>query len=943
MSDKLNASSFLFGANAVFIEELYQQYLNSPESVDESWRQFFQGQNDITPLKTSSSIITPQGQRAECKSTSNHVSAINASTASHNLPLLAKLMIQTYRTKAHYLAELDPLNMEIKKSRQDLKLDNNSLGLDDSILSETVDLSEEYQHLGQMTIAELQQFLECSYANNIGVEFAHIEDMQEQQWLYQQIEESNRPDFFTDAQRKDFLHQLVRVEMFEHFLHTKFPGAKRFSAEGGENAVLALDVAINKSAQLGVEEVVLGLAHRGRLSTLTTIMRKPYRALFSEFMGGMSFPEHLGVAGDVKYHMGYSSDRITNGCKIHLSLTPNPSHLEAVNPVVAGKVRAKQDLAGRNRQKVMGLLVHGDAAFCGQGIVAESLVMSTLKSYDVGGILHVVINNQVGFTAGPKDGRPGRYCTDIAKSVGAPILHINGDDAESVARATYIACAYRNKFGKDIVLDIVCYRKYGHNEGDEPNYTQPLMYNIIKEKKTPAAIYAKRLEDANIISDIDYNLLRDECKKILDEEFSHASNYQPEIQCFEGLWKGFTRNGKNGYGTNGAVATGVKKSLLLQLGARLYNIPADFAIHPKLHKLLEVRKQELESGKPLDWAAAEQLAFASLLEAGTPVRITGQDAGRGTFSHRHAVLHSQADDGIYEPLNNLSNKQAFFEVHDSNLSEYGVLGFEYGYSMVNPQHLVIWEAQFGDFANGAQIIFDQFLSSTETKWLRMSGLVCLLPHAMEGQGPEHSSARLERFLQLCGDNNMQVAYPTTPASIFHLLRRQILQDVRKPLIIMSPKSLLRHKLAVSDLALFDEGTKFQPVLGEIDADITASDVNKVIICSGKVYYDLLEKRRELAKKNIAIIRLEQLYPFPGQELQKELAKYPNTKEIIWCQEEPQNMGAWQFTQSHIDELLQAMKIHARCKFVGRPIAASPAVGYLSVHNKEQQKLLIDAL
>jgi len=739
--------------------------------------------------------------------------------------------------------------------------------------------------------------------------------------------------------KKNLLHSLVEIEGFEQYLHTKFPGAKRFSIEGGDTSIICIDKIIELSALNNVSEAVIGLAHRGRLSTLTKVMQKPYRAVFSEFMGLSSFPSELMVAGDVKYHMGFSSEKIVSKSKkIKLSLTPNPSHLEAVNPVVAGKVRAKQDLIGRNRASVVGVIVHGDTAFCGQGIVSESLMMSTLEPYKVGGIFHIVINNQIGFTANAHDSRSGRYCTDVAKIIGAPILHVNGDDIESIILATQIAHNYRSKFNKDIVVDIVCYRKYGHNEGDDPMYTQGVMYNIIKNKQTPGAIYAEKLVKKLIVDKEYFAKLKQKFKAHLDKEFSQAKNYVPKAQFLEGNWLGFTRNNDTQQLKTGVVIQNLKRII-----NSLCSIPQSFQVNKKLLKLFTDRKKTIEQNQPIDWATAEQLGFATILEDGISIRFTGQDAGRGTFSHRHAVVHSQTDQAVYEPLNNISEQQAVFEISDSNLSEYGVLGFEYGYSLVHPKSLVIWEAQFGDFCNGAQIIFDQFISSAETKWLRMSGLICLLPNGMEGQGPEHSSARIERFLQLCAEDNMNVVYPTTPASFFHLLRKQVASNSRKPLIVMSPKSLLRRKLAVSNISEIDQGTCFLPIIDEIDNEIIASSVQKLIFCAGKVYYDILEKRRKIKKNNIAIVRLEQLYPFAENMIVNLLKKYNKVEDYIWVQEEPKNMGCWSFIKTHMESAFKKAGIRQHLHYTGRRSAASPAVGYISVHNEQQTILVHKAL
>jgi 2-oxoglutarate dehydrogenase E1 component len=924
-------TGFLFGSNSVYIEELYQKYKDNPDSVDTSWSSFFKDYSDTIPLKSTSKIIIKELPQAKPNG------VLSASSSLSENSLRAKFMITAYREHGHYLANLDPLNLEKKKSREELELKIEDFGFTEAHLSEIVDVTGEFGDMTACSLSELIGILDQTYSGGIAAEFSHVEDSKQRKWLYEQLENANLHPPLSNDDKKKILKDLTEVEGFEQYLHTKFPGAKRFSVEGGDASIVCLEKVIELSAAKGAKEAVLGLAHRGRLSTLTKVMGKPYRAVLSEFMGNSAFPKDLDIAGDVKYHMGYSSDRIMNGHNIHLSLTPNPSHLEAVNPVVAGKVRAKQDLVTGKRDSVVGILIHGDAAFCGQGVVAESLVMSGLEPYNVGGIFHIVINNQIGFTANTYDSRSGRYCTEVAKTVGAPIIHVNGDDIESVILATRIASDYRVRFGKDVVVDIVCYRKYGHNEGDEPMYTQSMMYNVIKDKLTPAAIYAEKLVAGGVINDSYYGELKAAFKTYLDSEFAEAKEYKPRAQWLEGQWSGFDRT------SDKVVTTGVSKAELKKLGDKLCKLPKEFAVNKKLEKLFMTRSEDLANDRPIDWATAEQLAFGSLLAEGMPIRITGQDAERGTFSHRHAVLHSQVDSSVYVPLNNISDKQAFFEVADSNLSEYGVLGFEYGYSLVNPNHLVIWEAQFGDFSNGAQIVFDQFIFSAETKWLRLSGLVVLLPNGMEGQGPEHSSARLERFLQMAAEDNVQIVYPTTPASIFHLLRRQVLRNFRKPLIVMSPKSLLRHKLAVSALSEIDAGTSFVTVIDEIDSDVKADNVQKVIFCSGKVYYDLLETRRQNKINNIAIIRLEQLYPFDKDMVVKVMKKYSKAKDFIWCQEEAKNSGSWGFVREYMDTALAAAGIKNNITYVGRAKAASPAVGYLYVHNKQQEALVKQAL
>ncbi|WP_341757813.1 2-oxoglutarate dehydrogenase E1 component [Candidatus Tisiphia endosymbiont of Ditula angustiorana] len=1016
MDKNLKQTSFLFGSNAVFIEELYQLYLSDHKAVDESWQDYFQNienNNSYQVNKTIAHVITsPQekslpyvtelsaativnsgglGSRSDgatpiCNRRAIEDDATDFSSIDYN-KLRAKAMIASYRNYGHYLVKLDPLNLEVLKTKNELRLNIEDFGFTIDQLNNIIEIDDEFFGIKACSLKELVNLLDQTYIKDIAVEFAHVTNEDEKTWFFEQIESNAQdlilnflhkskiaPEFLEETNpatfvysddcygarrvsseqesptrltyagslleqdKKNILQDLVEIEGFEQYLHTKFPGAKRFSIEGGETAVVAIDKAINMSIIHGLEDVVIGMAHRGRLSTLAKVMNKPYKAILSGFITGSILPTDLGISGDVKYHIGYSSDQIREGSKVHLSMADNPSHLEAVNPVVAGKVRAKQDsIQDTNRKKVMGILVHGDSAFCGQGVVAESLFMSDLKPYKVGGIIHFVINNQLGFTANSYDTRPGRYSTEFAKIINSPILHVNGDDIEAVIKATNIAVNYRYKFARDIVVEIICYRKYGHNEGDEPMYTQGVMYNVIKNKQSPATIFANKLVAGGIIDQNYFPTLKEQFKLKLDQEYEQAKNYQPQAQFLEGLWSSYTRSNAQ------MLSTGVNKNTLKELGIKLCQIPKDFPLNPKLVKLFELRENTLKQDKPIDWATAEQLAFASLLNTGTKIRFTGQDCGRGTFSHRHAVLHSQVDDRTYTPLNNLSQSQANFEIADSNLSEYAVLGFEYGYSLVNPKDLVIWEAQFGDFANGTQIIFDQFISSSESKWLRMSGIVVLLPHGLEGQGPEHSSARLERFLQLAAENNIQVTYPTTPASFFHLLRRQIYSNIRKPLIVMSPKSLLRHKMVVSPLSQLDENTSFIPVLDEINDAINAKEVKRIILCSGKVYYDLLEKREEKSILDIVIIRLEQLYPFETDFIIKILGKYNKVKEFIWCQEEPKNMGAWNFVKDHLNESLKNASINNQFVYVGRNESASPAVGSPIIHNEQQKKLLEEAL
>lgn len=922
--------SFLYGNNAIFIEELYLKYLEDPSSVDQSWQDYFAKEKD-SGLKMGASwgsranvVATGGGLELDAREQNSTKSEIDI----HQITAEYKIrsFVSAYRERGHMAANLDPLGLEKGYSKDILGLAAQDFGLKDG----EVNLGGEFFASHSCSVGKLVSMLDKTYCGNIAVEFSHLVE-EEKSWLYRLLEEYAISKPLTKEEQKELLKDLVEIEGFEQYLHVKFPGAKRFSIEGVDSAIISILQAVEFAADNNLSDVVIGMAHRGRLSSLAKVLGKPYRAIISEFMGVSSFPEDLGISGDVKYHMGYSNDIKSkkSGKKIHLSLTPNPSHLEAVNPVAVGKTRAKQDVAGDvHRKQAMTILIHGDASFSGQGVVAESLAMSPLENYSVGGVLHIVINNQIGFTTDPTDSRSGRYATEMAKIISAPIIHVNADDAEAVSFVTSLASEYRHKFHKDIVIDIIGYRKYGHNEGDEPMYTQSIMYNVIKSKKSAAAIYAACLESIGVVVTGEYESMKADFKKFLDKEYEAAAAYKPSPQVFEGLWTGFKRPSDVNVSNN----TGVEVKRLLEIGKNLCKYPVDFEINPKLAKILENREKHLE-GSVVDWAMAEALAFASLLSENIPVRISGQDAQRGTFSHRHGVLHDQKTGSRYVPFDNISPGTAKFELVNSNLSEFAVLGFEYGYSSVNPNHLVIWEAQFGDFANGAQIIWDQFISSAETKWLRMSGLVCLLPHGYEGQGPEHSSARLERFLQLCAEDNMQVVNPTTPASLFHVLRRQIHRDFRKPLIIMSPKSLLRHKMVISDITDFGDGTRFLPMLD----DKSHKNARRVVICSGKVYYDLLEER--LAKNlDVAIVRVEQYYPFDKAYFTSIISEYKNAEEFVWCQEEPKNMGAWSFIKDYIEDVVGKGLI---C--VARPASASTAVGYAKVSEGQQSKLVKQAL
>ncbi len=769
----------------------------------------------------------------------------------------------------------------------------------------------------------------------------HILDPAEKSWIQEELE--NRSLRFSRDEKKKILDDLVRAASFERFLQVKYPSAKRFGAEGGESMMPPLESMIATSARNGVREVVIGMAHRGRLNVLANVMRKPARALFKEFQGKSPYAEEVQGSGDVKYHLGTSSDRDFNGTVVHLSLSANPSHLEAVNPIVVGKVRAKQTRRGDTaRSEVLGLLIHGDAAFSGQGLVAETLLLSDLEGYTTGGTIHFIINNQIGFTTSPVHSRSSAYCSDMAKMIGAPVFHVNGDDPEAVVFVSKTAAEFRARFKQDVVIDMVCYRRYGHNEMDEPGFTQPLMYEAIRNRKPIHELYADKLIQEGLITSDEFQRMVKDYQEKMQLEFEQADPYiEAKADWLEGAWSGI-EGGK--IPASSEPETGVPAEILKEIGTALSTVPDSFTLHSKLSRLLEEKAKMFETGQGFDWGTAEALAVGSLLLEGSPVRLSGQDSGRGTFSHRHARLIDQKTGERYTPLNNIRVVQEQYEVVDSPLSEAAVLGFDHGYSLADPHALVLWEAQFGDFANGAQVIIDQFISSGEVKWYRLSGLVMLLPHGLEGQGPEHSSARLERYLQLCAEDNIQVANCTTPANYFHVLRRQLHRKTRKPLIIMTPKSLLRHKLATSQLQDMGPGTSFMPVIPEIASNLAPSDeIRRVVLCSGKVYYDLLQEREKLGISDVALLRLEQLYPFPAETLSKALGAYPKAM-VIWCQEEPMNMGAWTFVDRRLEEVLQGLDVLAdRPQYVGRKEAASPATGYLEKHIKQQQDLVQRAL
>jgi 2-oxoglutarate dehydrogenase E1 component len=951
MSTSFDASTPFFAGNSTFIEELFERYLQNPASVDASWREFFR---DATAGTTSakrgaswaavkSQVIgavdaeeaKPAGK--DKKGATGGASQAEIEKFAHD-SIRAIMMVRAYRVRGHLIANLDPLGIEVGEPHPEL--DPASYGFGAADMDREIFLDGSLG-IKKAKLRDIIAILRQTYCGNIGVEFMHIQHPEQKAWIQKRFEQDHGQFGFSADEKKAIWNTMVEVEAFEQFVQIKYTGTKRFSAQGGDSMLAGLEAIINTAARVGVKEIVMGMPHRGRMNVLTTTMGKPYMELLSIFQGNMDFPDWVTSSGDVKYHLGTSSDRETPYGKVHLSLLANPSHLEAVNPVVVGKVRAKLDIFGDVAEKgtVMGVMLHGDAAFAGQGSVPEVLALSELRGYRTGGTVHVIVNNQIGFTTSPKYSRFTPYPTDVAKAVQAPIFHVNGDDPEAVAYVCRLATEFRQEFKRDVVVDVFCYRKYGHNESDEPAFTQPIMYREIAKKPLPAKIYSDKLVAEGTLTQADVEAKFAEFKAFYEKQFEAAKSFKPnKADWLEGQWAGLEKP----TGEHPAGDTGVKLDTLKKLGNALAKTPEHIKVNSKILRQLEAKKQMMETGAGLDWAMGEALAFASLVSEGHGVRLSGQDCGRGTFSHRHSVLVDQETEERYVPLNNLGGEQASYEVIDSSLSEFAILGFEYGYSLGLPNSLTIWEAQFGDFANGAQVIIDQFISSAEIKWLRMSGLVMLLPHGYEGQGPEHSSARLERYLQLCAEDNMQVVNCTTPANFFHVLRRQVKRNFRKPLIVMTPKSLLRHKLATSTLAQFEAGTSFQRIIPETEKLVKDDKVRRVVITSGKVYYDLFEERAAQKIDDVAIIRLEQYYPFPARELKAELARYKNA-EVVWCQEEPRNMGAWGFVRELIEEVLESLGRNDRVRYTGRPEAASPAVGYLKVHEKQQKELVTQAL
>jgi len=934
--------SFLNSANAPYVAELYFKYTQNPKSIDDSWKRFFSSLNE-DELSVLSDFGGPKWKKRETnviddisfdKVVRSSASVDFASFKTSTLDSIRALrLIRAYRVNGHLIANLDPLNLHEKNYHPEL--DYKSYGFTDNDLDREIFVDGSLG-LETATLAEIIKILNKTYSSSIGVEFLHIQSVEQKQWVQERIEEVHNKTNFTTQGKKAIYQRLVESELFEQYLDKKFLGTKRYGVEGGESMIPGIEQIVKQSCLADVQDIYFGTAHRGRLTLLATVLGMPYRGILSKFQGSLNDPNEVLGSGDVKYHLGVSSDREFDGKKIHLSLTPNPSHLEAVDPVVAGKVRARQTLLeDKMTNKVFGLLIHGDAAMAGQGIVAETFAMSQLRGFRTGGTIHFVINNQIGFTTTPHYGRSAPYCTEIAKMVQAPIFHVNGDDPEAVVHVCRLAAEYRNLFKEDVVVDMFCYRRSGHNEADEPMFTQPLMYKKIKKHATTLNIYKDQLIREEVLTEDEAKLRISDFKKFLDSEFELSKSYKPnKADWLDGTWTGFktasfdARRGK----------TSSNEEDIKLIAKEIHSIPENFTPHKRIKKIYNDRYQSIVNEQNIDWATAEALAFASLLADGYGVRLSGQDVGRGTFSHRHAVLYDQENEERFVPLRHFREKQGLFEIVDSFLSEFGVLGFEYGYSQADPKTLVIWEAQFGDFSNGAQTIIDQFITTGERKWLRMSGLTLLLPHGHEGQGPEHTSSRLERFLQMCAEDNIQVANPTSPANYFHILRRQMLRDFRKPLILMTPKSTLRHKNNTSSLDQFVNGSTFHRVLSDPIAKEFKNKIDRIILCSGKIYFELQDRINELDIKNIHIVRIEQLYPFPYETLEEELQEFKNC-EIIWCQEEPKNMGAWQFVEQRIQRALIKIGIEKKLYFIGRRAAASPATGAFDRHLQNQKNII----
>ncbi|WP_332765064.1 2-oxoglutarate dehydrogenase E1 component [Phenylobacterium sp.] len=976
INEVLAETSFLYGGNAAFVEDLYARWAADPNSVDGSWRVFFASLHD-----RADEVKAAAGDRSWTKAGApaarpDWLSALDgmwpaieakvgAKIAERAPPaaspesvraatldsLRAIMMIRAYRMRGHLRANLDPLGIAIPEGDAS-ELDPATYGFSEADYDRPIFL-DFVLGLETGTVREILQIVKRTYCSDVGVQYMHISDPAQKAWLQERIEGRDKEIVFTKEGKVAILKKLIEAEGFERFLHKRFPGTKRFGLDGGEAMVPALEQIIKRGGALGVRDIVIGMPHRGRLNVLAAVMAKPYHVIFHEFQGGSTLPSDVEGSGDVKYHMGASSDRAFDGNSVHLSLTANPSHLEIVNPVVLGKARAKQAFALREnadagRGHVLPLLLHGDAAFAGQGVIAECFTLSGVRGYRTGGTIHFIVNNQIGFTTAPKYSRSSPYPSDVALMVEAPIFHVNGDDPEACTFAAKVATEFRQQFGKDVVIDMFCYRRFGHNEGDDPTMTSPLMYAKIKDHPSTREIYSRKLIGQGVITEDELTGWIAEFDDFLDKEFDAGKTYKAnKADWLDGAWSGLALPDSD----DRRGDTSVKMQKLLDLGGQVTAIPERLDVHKNVRRVIENRRAAIQTGEGIDWATGEHLAIATLLDDGFPVRFTGQDTVRGTFTQRHADIIDQTTEEHYTPLLHLRPGQAHFEIIDSPLSEEAVLGFEYGFSLADPKTLTMWEAQFGDFANGAQVVIDQFISSGERKWLRMSGLVLLLPHGYEGQGPEHSSARLERFLQLCAEDNLQVVNCTTPANYFHALRRQMRREFRKPLVVMTPKSLLRHKKAVSKLSDMAEGSSFHRVLHD-DAErgqntatvlVAPEKIRRVVLCSGKVYYDLLEAREEKGVDDVYLMRLEQFYPWPVKSLSTELSRFPNA-ELVWCQEEPKNMGGWTFVDPWLELTLERLKVKAkRARYVGRPATASTAAGQMSRHLRELQSFLAEAL
>jgi 2-oxoglutarate dehydrogenase E1 component len=978
-NSRLSAGSFLSGTNAAYIEQLQARYESDPASLSAEWREFFEAMNDSPddvaklaqgggswknprwPIAAHGDLINaldgdwPKVEKAVGDKLKAKAGAKGEELSPEAMKRAARdsvhalMMIRAYRMRGHLHADLDPLGLEAKKDHEELH--PQSYGFAEADYDRPIFI-DKVLGLEYATIREMLAILRRTYCSTLGYEFMHISDPAAKAWIQERIEGPHKEIAFTREGKRAILNKLVEAEGFEKFLDVKFTGTKRFGLDGGEAVIPALEQIIKRGGNLGAKEIVFGMAHRGRLNVLTQVMGKPHRALFHEFKGGSYAPDDVEGSGDVKYHLGASSDREFDNNKVHLSLTANPSHLEIVYPVVLGKTRAKQDQHDDivERTSVIPLLLHGDAAFAGQGVVAESLGLSGLKGHRTGGSIHVIVNNQIGFTTYPRYSRSSPYPSDMAKIVESPIFHCNGDDPEAVVFAAKIATEFRQKFHKPVVIDMFCYRRFGHNEGDEPAFTQPLMYRKIRSHRSTLELYAEKLIGEGVVTQGEVEKMKADWRNRLEAEFEAGQAFKPnKADWLDGRWAGL-KAAPSMADDDRRGQTGVDESKLKEIGRKITTIPSDFNVHKTIGRFLDNRRKMVETGEGIDWAMAEALAFGTMVDEGHRVRLSGQDCERGTFSQRHSVLIDQESEARFVPLNHIRKDQGRYEVINSMLSEEAVLGFEYGYSLAEPNALTLWEAQFGDFANGAQVLFDQFISSGERKWLRMSGLVCLLPHGYEGQGPEHSSARLERYLQLCAEDNMQVANCTTPGNYFHILRRQLKRDIRKPLILMTPKSLLRHKRCVSPLSELAAGSSFHRVLrdgaetvkGEAIKLVKDEKIRRVVLCSGKVYYDLYEEREKRGIDDVYLVRVEQIYPMPLKNIIGILSRFKKA-DVVWCQEEPKNQGAWFFVEPYLEWALAQVGGKAkRASYAGRPASASTATGLMSRHLAQLKAFLDDA-